>query len=93
MNLPTGGASGAAPQPFQPLQSPLGTSFIRLSTAEVFLIVFSLIFVIWLIYTAVAAYHWFRFGHRSAIGVPALLVHVFVSGFLFLLAGSAFLGT
>jgi hypothetical protein len=49
-------------------------------------IVMLVIFLIWIVYTLVAAYHWFRYGHRSWIAIPALGVHIFVSGALLLYA-------
>ena len=72
---------------------PAPDTFLNLNTGEVFLIVFSLVFVIWLIYTFVAVYHWVHFGHHSPIGVPALVTHVLVSSLLFLIAGSGFFFT
>lgn len=32
-----------------------------------------------LIYSAIAVYHWMRYGHRSPIAIPAICVHIFVS--------------
>lgn len=45
---------------------------------------FALIFIIWLLYTLVSTYHWLRYGHRSWAAVPALGIHVFISGSLML---------
>jgi len=47
--------------------------------------IFAIVFFVWVAYTLVAAYHWFRYGHRSYLTVPALAVHVVVSGMLMLL--------
>ena len=43
-------------------------------------LVFLVIFITWVIYTLIAAYHWFRYGHQSWVAVPALALHIFVSG-------------
>ena len=48
--------------------------------------IFAIVFFVWLAYTLVAAYHWFRYGHRSFLVVPMLAIHVIVSGALMLLA-------
>jgi tellurite resistance protein TehA-like permease len=65
--------------------------FVALSTGTVFLIVFVLVFIIWLMYTGVVAYHWFRYGKNAKIGVPLFVAHILISGFLFILAVSGFL--
>ncbi len=51
-------------------------------------IVFFIIFAIWMLYTLVAAYHWFRYGHKSWLAVPAIALHVFVSGLLIIYIAS-----
>lgn len=43
-------------------------------------------FLIWMVFTVVVAYHWFRYAHRSWVTVPALALHVFVSGNILLYA-------
>jgi hypothetical protein len=48
--------------------------------------IFAIVFFVWLAYSLVAAYHWFRYGHRSFLVIPMLAVHVFVSGALMILA-------
>lgn len=45
-----------------------------------------LVFIAWAAFTAVAAYHWFRYAHRSWMAVPAIAVHVAVSGMIALYA-------
>jgi hypothetical protein len=45
-------------------------------------VVFALIFLWWLIYSLVAAYHWLRFGRETWVAVPALGVYLVVSGWL-----------
>lgn len=48
-------------------------------------------FLIWALYTAVASYHWFRYSHASALAIPAVILHLFVSFALFSFAGSVLL--
>lgn len=49
-----------------------------------------IMFVLWLVYTVVASYHWLRYGHRSSIAIPAIITHLVVSGALALFAISGF---
>ena len=53
-----------------------------ISVSEVLPVLFLIVFAVWAVYTAVAAYHWIRFGHESWAAVPALLAHVVVSGWI-----------
>jgi hypothetical protein len=43
-------------------------------------VLFSVIFLVWVIYTFVVIYHWFRYRHKSWFAVPAIALHLFVSG-------------
>jgi hypothetical protein len=52
-------------------------------------IAFLVLFIIWAIYTVIAGYHWLRYGHRSIVAIPALIVHVVAS---WLIAGYAVSG-
>ena len=52
-------------------------------------LVFLFLFIVWAVYTLISAYHWLRYGHRSIVAIPALVVHVAVS---WLLAGYAVSG-
>jgi hypothetical protein len=45
-----------------------------------------IVFGIWVLFTAIAAYHWFRYAHRSWVAVPAIAVHIGVSGMILLYA-------
>ncbi|MEK7201198.1 MAG: hypothetical protein AAB737_01005 [Patescibacteria group bacterium] len=47
-----------------------------------------LLFIVWVIYTLIAAYHLLRYGHRSAVAIPAIITHVIVSVLLALYAVS-----
>lgn len=49
-------------------------------------IVFLVLFIVWALYTLIAAYHWLRYGHRPLLAIPVLVVYVAVS---WLLAGYA----
>lgn len=48
-------------------------------------------FLVWAIYSSVASYHWFRYSHASALAIPAIILHLFVSFALFSFAGSVLL--
>jgi tellurite resistance protein TehA-like permease len=52
-------------------------------------VIFSLVFVMWAIYTFVVIYHWFRYRHKSWFAVPIIVVHLFISGsiILFMISG------
>ena len=47
-------------------------------------VVFTIMFIVWAIYTLVVTYHWFRYHHRSWFAVPAIVLHVTVSSFIIL---------
>lgn len=49
-------------------------------------VIFAFVFFLWVAYTFVVGYHWFRYGHLSMLAVPMLAVHIVVSGTLMLLA-------
>lgn len=55
-------------------------------------VVFAIVFLVWVIYTAIASYHLIRYGHRSAVAIPAIITHVLVSFFLSLFAVSGIHG-
>ncbi|HWH16600.1 MAG TPA: hypothetical protein VNU25_03385 [Candidatus Paceibacterota bacterium] len=73
-----------AVQPFTVLD------FIRfIDVGKAVSVAFAILFIIWALYTVIAGYHWLRYGHSSAVAIPALIVHVVVS---WLLAGYAVSG-
>lgn len=47
-------------------------------------VAFTLLFIVWVVYTIVIIYHWFRYRHQSWFAVPAVVLHLFVSGTIFL---------
>ncbi len=62
--------------------SPFENSLITIPTGNignVLTILFFVIFFIWAVYTIIAAYHWFRYGHRSWLAFPAVAGYVAVS--------------
>lgn len=60
------------------------------ATSEAVLsVIFTLIFIWWTIYTLVAIYHWFRYGRSSWVAVPAIALHLAVSGGIFIYMTSA----
>lgn len=55
---------------------------VALDPSAIFSVLFLFIFLWWLIYTLVAIYHWLRHASESWVAVPAIALHLFVSGFL-----------
>ena len=77
-------------EPLVGVKSPL-ESLPKLETpTELMSVMFTFIFIIWLVYTIISVYHWFRFGRNSWIAVPAVTAHVVVSGALMLFITSGF---
>jgi hypothetical protein len=61
---------------------------VPIDPSAIISIIFLVIFVWWLIYTLVAIYHWLRHASESWMAVPAVVIHLFVSGFLIFYATS-----
>lgn len=77
--------------PLQGVQSPvdiLGPLFASVNGAKVVSVIAAVLFLIWAIYTIVAGYHLIRYGYRSAVSIPAIIVHIVVSISLALFAVS-----
>ncbi len=72
-----------------PLFDP-GPVLASLDAGKVVAVIAWFMFVLWVVYTVVAAYHWLRYSHRSSIAIPALITHVVVSLALALFAVSGF---
>lgn len=66
-----------------PFQAPL-FNMVTLDPSRVLTILFFFIFVLWAVYSIVAAYHWFKYSHRSWVAVPAVALYVCISGLLIL---------
>jgi hypothetical protein len=73
-------ATNGAPSPFQ---TPL-FDFPSFQVSGLLTIIFFLVFVAWAIFTVTAAYHWFRYSHRSWLAVPAVVGYIVVSGMIIL---------
>jgi len=65
-----------------------GPLFASLDMVTIVSIAALILFVIWALYTAIASYHLLRYGHRSAVAIPAIITHVLVSCSLALFAVS-----
>jgi hypothetical protein len=65
-----------------------GPLFASLDMTTIISIAAFILFFIWALYTTVASYHLLRYGHRSAVAVPAIITHVLVSFSLALFAVS-----
>ena len=67
--------------PLVPLQNPLemfAKFGVLLPTGGITLVL-AVVFGIWLIYTIVVTYHWFKYSHGSMATLPVLFVHLVVS--------------
>lgn len=53
-------------------------------------VVMTLVFIWWAIFTLVVIYHWFRYARDSWVTVPVLVLHVVVSGWIFVFAIGGF---
>jgi len=73
-------------EPVAPLAPPAFLTAIN--PAQAISVLFTVLFIIWVIYTLVTTYHWLRYGHNSAVAIPALITHVLVSIFLAIYAVS-----
>ncbi len=61
-----------------------------ISAENVLAVLFTLIFLWWLIFTLVAGYHLLRYGRESWLAVPAMALHFAVSGWVFVFATGGF---
>lgn len=81
------------PNSLDAYESPFKEPIFTLPTAtadfsSILTLVFFVTFIGWAIYTAVVSYHWFRYGHRSWLAVPAVGIHIAISAMLILLMAS-----
>lgn len=65
-----------------PLSLPTGIDLVSIA--------FTLMFIVWAIYTLVSIYHWVRYGRDSWIAWPAIAAHLVVSAALMIFAVSGF---
>lgn len=69
----------------QPLQAIAPPKFLAnfpgdaVSAQGVLSWILALTTVYWFVYTAIAVHHWLRYSHRSAVAIPAIAIHIFVS--------------
>ncbi len=76
---------------FQGVSSPMevfGPLFARIDMTGAISVLAAVLFMVWVVYTAIASYHLLRYGHRSAVAIPAIITHVLVSFFLAIYAVS-----
>jgi len=76
--------------PLEGVSSPLSYFPQITSTHDVVSIMFTVIFLLWAVYTVVAIYHWVRYGHKSWLAVPTITLHIVVSAALMIFATSGF---
>jgi hypothetical protein len=67
--------------------------FLQVPQKEVFIALFCLVAVIWILYTLVAGFHWFKYGNRThaAILVMGLHLGVTIALLIFIISGFYFL--
>lgn len=53
-----------------------------LPIAQVVPVFFLLVFILWAVYTLIAAYHWLRYGSSLTLGLSMLTMHLIVSAWL-----------
>lgn len=63
-------------------------SINTIPVGQIIPVFFTLVFVIWLIYTFIAAYHWIRYSSSISVASTALATHLIVSSFLAIFAVS-----
>jgi hypothetical protein len=60
--------------------------FPAASLETVLAIIITLVFIWWAIFTLVVIYHWMKYSRDSVFAVPAIAVHIFISGWIFVFA-------
>jgi hypothetical protein len=71
-----------APMVFEGISSPtevFAPLLAKLDGPTTISLIAWVVFAIWLIYTLVASYHLLRYGHSTAVALPAIITHVAVS--------------
>ncbi len=83
------------PQPLQPFAPPtelLKHFNLPTSVSTGTLVVWALlaVFTVWILFTAVAVYHWLKYSHAARITFPAIGIHLGISFLLmmFILSGA-----
>ena len=60
----------------------IGVNFSALPIAQIVPVFFTLVFIVWLIYTIVASYHWIRYSSSLSLAGTAIATHLVVSSVL-----------
>lgn len=70
-----------ATQPLQAIAPPKFLSSVSLdfSLQQTLSWLLALVTLYWIVYTVIAVHHWLRYSHRSAVAIPAIGIHLFVS--------------
>lgn len=58
------------------------------SVAQFVPLLFTVVFIVWAIYTVVAFYHWLRYGDNIIVSLGAMGMHLFISSSLAIYAVS-----
>jgi hypothetical protein len=66
----------------------IGIAVSSLPIGQIIPVFFTLVFVVWAIYTLVAAYHWIRYSSNILLGLGAIAAHLAVSSMLAIYAVS-----
>lgn len=62
-------------------------SFLTSANLEgVLAVIITIVFIWWAIFTIVAIYHWMRYARDTVVTIPVIVVHLFVSGWIFIFA-------
>lgn len=72
----------------QSSSTPIGIHVASIPLAQVVPVFFFLVFFIWAVYTAVAAYHWLRYSNNTTLGLSMITAHLIVSMLLAIYAVS-----
>ena len=75
-------------QPTIPAGPSIGFTVTSLPIGQIVPVFFTLVFIVWLIYTLVASYHWIRYSNNMTVAFSAIGVHVLVSSVLAIYAVS-----
>lgn len=68
--------------------TPLGFDVGALPLGQIIPVFFTLVFIVWLVYTFIAAYHWIRYSSSISIAGTAITTHLIVSSMLAIYAVS-----
>ncbi len=60
--------------------------FSAASVESILAIVITIVFIWWAIFTVVVIYHWMKYSRDSVFAVPAIALHIFISGWIFVFA-------